>query len=351
MLLSVARDLVVRPEALTGDRFGLSWQEFGRWYTAHEVSRQYTTARDALLVVLDAVVRNLAEFGKRLPAVSDHYRLAEQRTENLLRRFLDPGAAAWPAPEAPARPPAVAPASAVYGDLPVRLATPQPDRAFCHSPAQITSWLLDLNTRRTWEAHGRVARGLRNTALALHQLRRNLYEQAGLLAEGWSDAASPLAQATLQRIEATVGGLAVFAGDLSAQAWQTALALEEVLRTIPPGIERADAAVRDHVLGGAFDDLTHRYREVVGAYPASLAFDLPFGGIAPLHGRSPGPTLPPPGPAPSVTAAPASPVIGGAPYTPVVDDQWPVGPVIGGSTYTPPADDGGTVGPVIDGRT
>ncbi|MFA1546860.1 hypothetical protein [Actinomadura chokoriensis] len=233
--------------------------------------------------------------------------------------------------DTPPRPlPVVDPARGVHGELPMPYAPLVMEFAEFHPAARVAEWLNALKARHPWNFHGETARQIAVMTQSLEELRGFLFRQADVLAGAWSDRASPLAQAKLQQIDATTGSLAAFGERVSGLEARVSRFLGESLVAMPSGDLSAGRHAAPH-FSSVFHSITSHYRDVIGLYPRSWAFDLPFGGIEPPDASPSAPMLPPPGPAP----APGPPASRPPPVMPT-------------GIYQPPANENpGTVPPVL----
>jgi hypothetical protein len=297
-------------------------EPFGAWYTARYLSWLDRAVCSIFVRGVHATRYNLREFGGRLAPVSVHYREAE----DLIVRLLDqrdqingweinvrsPGSnwsrtdRAYDTPPRPYPRPEINPARSVHGDLAIPHVPLHPEIIEAYPAWQLAEWLKSLKAGRVWDAHLAGAEHISVVTKTLEELRAFLYRQAQLLERGWSDRASPLAQAKLQRIDATIGSSVDFGEAAAGLRQRLSRMLEDIFasmhsRDLSPG------RFADQQLVSLFRVINENYRYAIEWYPRSWAFDLPFGGIEPPGAQAPdaqppAPQLPPSGPPPVVPA-------------------------------------------------
>ncbi|HEU5155454.1 MAG TPA: hypothetical protein VFU43_00520 [Streptosporangiaceae bacterium] len=268
---------------------------FGEWRTAGQLAAAHDSAAVHALTVYSSIRLNLAEFSKRLLATSENYRRAEANIVAALARRVRPDDNVWVrAADLPTLPPAA-------GLFEIARQRPYPESADAYDSHVIADWLRQLQSFGAARAHYDMSRAWRAVGEAAQRLGDVLFQQAVDIYGSWQDAASPLAQHKLRRIEGTAQALSGSAWTLSPLARYTAEAIEETLSDARPGGSLMwSSSTRQARLTAAFDQLNSRYREIIDAYPWSIPFDLPFG------------TVPPPRIAPAADAPRNSPPVPGA---------------------------------------
>jgi hypothetical protein len=260
---------------------------FGDWRTARRLSSAQLSAMAHALAIYSGVLRNIEQFGARVRATSEHYRQAEH---NIAAAANGRGAVGEAGQLRASFLPRSEPVAGVFS---VPRHRPLPETADEYDPDTIAVWLGLLHEHGAEGAHHEMSIKWQAVAEAVQRLCDALFRQAVELHNSWQDKASPLAQHKLRRIEGTAQTLASFAWDLKPLARYSAEALHEALAVLQHGSIRWHSTGRRSRINAAFDQLNGRYREIIGAYPASVAFDLPFGQLPP---RSLEPAAPEPAP-------------------------------------------------------
>jgi hypothetical protein len=283
---------------------------YGEWYTARHLGSAHFSASAHALAVYSGVLHNVEQAAVRLLAISENYRRAELNIEEAINRRGRTGAVAIPyLTSLSPRPP-----GSTIGALEVTRARPYPEDSAEYDPDLIAQWLRPLQNTKAWHAHYEMSGRWRAAADAAQILCDALFRRAWEIHDSWQDRAAVIAQHKLRRIEGTAQSLTDFMWTLTPLSRYSAEALEQTLGAVRLGSPMTwNPSGRRTRIRAAFDQLNSRYREIIDAYPRSLSFDLPFGGIA-QPDEDPPPDGPPLSPEPDSPIQPAAfhaqPVIG-----------------------------------------
>ncbi|NEA24857.1 hypothetical protein [Actinomadura bangladeshensis] len=329
-------------------------EPFGAWYTAQYLTWLNQAVCSIFIDGIHATRYNLLEFGGRLGLVSRNYRAAEDAIVRMLNsrrgrvngweiNMRSPGSnwsrtdRAYDTPPRPYPRLAINPAHSVRGNLRVPAAPLHWEFVEAYPARQLAEWLNPLKAGRIRDAQVAGAGHISVMTQTLEELRVFLYRQAQVLERGWSDRASPLAQAKLQRIDATIGSSVGFGEEAAALQRRLSVLLEDALA----GTRSRDLSsgrFPAHELVLLFRVIHENYRDAIERYPRSWAFDLPFGGIESADPEPSAPQLPPPGPPPAP----------GTGATPVVRPVHRDPPLPSRGPFVSPGDeDTGAVPPVL----